>query len=109
DLDPTIQATVLPDRIKKLLGEDSPLMYARKKDGSRVPRGLTIPVDKYIGKPFMSHEVNPKYNFDDYLRSVKNTAQDRVDDFESYIRRNGVPMDAAQNTELQTRLKLAKD
>lgn len=44
------------------------------------PRGITIPVDKFIGKPFMSHGITP-YNSYDYLGELSTQIEDKINKF----------------------------
>jgi len=44
------------------------------------PRGITIPVDKFIGKPFMSHGITP-YTSYDYLGELSTQIKDKINRF----------------------------
>lgn len=60
------------------------LLYKTNPNGSQSVRGFEIPVEKFVGKPFMSHGNLP-YASTDYVNDLKNLITRRIEQFEPEI------------------------
>ena len=83
NLEPELKfRTLLPDFIYRKLPSKiaDKLFYKPIGDFSHEPRKITIPVDKFFGKPFMVHG-NLDYNSFDYVNDVRSLLKDRISGF----------------------------
>lgn len=73
DLNPPITPYYyLPKPLRKLFDEN-PLFFKEER-GVLTPKEITIPVDKFLGKPFMSHGVNQNITSTQLVDKMKKAA-----------------------------------
>lgn len=82
DLKPYITpVNYLPSKLKKLMDEN-PLFYKTTENG-KLPRTLNISVDKFLGKPFMSHG-NLSYTSENLTDNLRNLLTDQIKKMKDY-------------------------